>query len=114
MAEPTSSELADRERTLSEWWLKTATEEVRRTVPKSVQYGSYDLHLIGKVLGAVIGRKLTSAEAEELGVAFYALGKIARIMSAYRDGHSPQDDDWFDLGVYARMAQRIREVGTWG
>jgi hypothetical protein len=49
----------------------------------------------------------------ELGVAFYALGKMARIMGAYADGLAPSDDSWHDLAIYARMAQRVRHADGW-
>lgn len=99
---------------LARWWRLQAKDEIDRTVPKAIEYGSTDLVVIGHTLAAAMHREVTDAEAAELGIAFYAHGKMARIMAAITDGRWSSDDSWFDLGVYARMAQRVRKVGYWG
>jgi len=106
------------EEELTRWWEETARAEIKNTVPKSVEYGAYDLQLIGTVLADMIGWDETkTARTEsvhvELGCFFYALGKIARMQSAYRRSELPSDDTPFDAGVYLRMAQRARSHGGW-
>lgn len=96
------------EQELTEWWLAMAQYEVDRTVPKVVEYSSSDLVDIGR---GVLGDGYSVEEYTEAGIAFYALGKVSRIMGAIRERRRPSDDSWFDLGVYARMAQRTREFG---
>lgn len=49
----------------------------------------------------------------ELGIWFYLVGKMARWRSAVRRGERVSDDTLHDIGVYARMAQRVRETGRW-
>lgn len=101
---------------LAAWWRGEAEHEIHRTVPKAIEYGSGDLIDIGRQLAACISSfpaSASEADMAELGVAFYAYGKMARIMSAIQEGRKPSDDSWFDLGVYARMAQRIRQAGSW-
>lgn len=105
--------MSDEQRTfdaIAQWWRDQADAEIKATVPKAVEYSSTDLVDIGR---AVLGPGLTDQQYAEAGVAFYACGKIGRIMGAIREGREPSDDSWFDLGVYARMAQRIRHSGGW-
>lgn len=106
------------EQELADWWEERAQVEIGATVPKSVEYGAYDLELAGRVLADMIGwdedvTPRTEALHVELGVYFYLLGKVGRLTSAFRDSRLPSDDTWFDAGVYARMAQRARSHGGW-
>lgn len=110
MSDTTIDTRNSRAHELEGWWIAKAQEEIERTVPKAVEYSSSDLVDIGR---GVLGEGRTDEEYAEAGVAFYALGKVSRIMGAIREGRRPSDDSWFDLGVYARMAERIREFGSW-
>lgn len=101
------------ERELAEWWTQGAEDEVARTVPKAIEYGSTDLIDIGLMLARTMKRDIDQEEAAELGVFFYLIGKIARWQSAIERGERPSDDTLFDIGVYVRMAQRIRAAGGW-
>ena len=103
---------------LERWWLAMANEEIERTVPKVIEYGSTDLAEIGRQMASVSGlatpEGLTDeAYWSELGITFYACGKMARVMEAVREGRVASDDSWFDLGVYVRMVQRVRHSGAW-
>lgn len=95
---------------LAKWWRETAEEEISQTVEKAIEYSASDLVDIGRGL---LGGNRTDEEYTEAGIAFYALGKVSRIMGAIREGRRPSYDSWLDLGVYARMAQRTRETGGW-
>jgi hypothetical protein len=98
---------------LEGWWEQIARDEVMAVVPKAVEYSSTDLLDIGTSMARAMGREVTHAEAVELGISFYALGKMSRIMGAIQEGRQPSDDSWHDLGVYARMVQRVRQSGGW-
>jgi hypothetical protein len=98
---------------LEEWWTTQAQIEAEAVVLKAVDYSSYDLWDIGVSLARMAGRTVTEAEAVELGIAYYAQGKMARIMGALIEGRWPSEDSWADLGTYARMALRTREAGGW-
>lgn len=100
--------------TLRDWWMEVATQEVDRVVPKAVEYGSTDLVEIGRTLAFTMQRHdLSDAEHAELGVYFYLVGKMARWTDAVKEGRRVSDDTLHDIGVYVRMAQRIRAVGGW-
>lgn len=101
------------EDSLSRWWWAKAADEIERTVPKAIEYGSTDLIDIGLMLARTMGRTIDEEEAAELGVFFYLIGKVARWQSAIERGERPSDDTLFDIGVYVRMAQRIRDAGAW-
>lgn len=95
------------------WWTQTANAEGRAVAEKAVEYGAYDLELIGQLLremGVNTGNQVTDAE---LGCWFYLFGKVARATSAIRDGRRPSDDTVGDAGVYLKMIARIRETGGW-
>jgi hypothetical protein len=98
---------------LTEWWMGKAEEEVRRTVPKAVEYSSTDLRDIGRDLAECMGRTVTDQEAMELGISFYIRGKLSRWTGALISGRQVSEDTLFDLGVYVRMAQRVRDTGGW-
>ena len=104
----------DLEQELTAWWHDLATVEIDRTVPKAVEYGSGDLVEVGRTLARVAGRKVGSvADAAELGIFFYLVGKMARWADAVESGRRVSDDTLFDIGVYVRMAQRVRVSGGW-
>lgn len=101
-------------RALHDWWMEIASQEVERVAPKAVEYGSTDLVDIGKDLGRLIGwENITHEEAAELGIYFYEVGKMARWADAIRRRARVSDDTLHDIGVYVRMAQRVRAVGGW-
>ena len=104
----------DLEQELTAWWHDLATVEIDRTVPKVQEYGSGDLVEVGRTLARVAGRKVGSAaDAAELGIFFYLVGKMARWADAIESDRRVSDDTLFDIGVYVRMAQRVRASGGW-
>jgi len=106
----------DPEQELRTWWFTKASAEADQTVAKAIEYGSDDLVEIGRQMATVLhleGPYSTDAELAELGVYFYIIGKLARWTSAIRRGDRPSDDTLLDIGVYVRMAQRIRDAGGW-
>lgn len=104
---------SDAEAQLRSWWFDKAASEIDQTVPKAIEYGSTDLIDIGLMLARTMRRAVSEPEAAELGVFFYLIGKVARWQSAIERGERPSDDTLLDIGVYVRMAQRIREAGGW-
>lgn len=103
----------DPEQQLIDWWMGKAASECEQTVSKAIEYGATDLIDIGMMLGRTMRRDVDEEEAAELGVFFYLIGKIARWQSAIERGDRPSDDTLLDIGVYVRMAQRIRHSGGW-
>lgn len=106
-------ERADAALELGGWWKRVANREIDAVVPKAIEYGADDLVVIGQELALLMGRTVGDEEATELGIYFYELGKMARWRSAIREGRRVSDDTLHDIGVYIRMAQRNREVGSW-
>lgn len=109
-------EIRDAVQAVRNWWREDADTESAKLAPKAVEYGSYDLELIGKVLRDMIDsdhRVHPDLSNLELGIAFYELGKIARIVSGIFDGQVPSDDNWQDAAIYPRMVTYIREKGQW-
>jgi hypothetical protein len=98
---------------LANWWRSSAEAEIEQTVAKAIEYGSTDLIDIGLMLARTMQRAVSEDEAAELGVFFYLIGKIARWQSAIERGERPSKDTLLDIGVYVRMAQRIRSAGGW-
>lgn len=105
---------------LADWWLRLAVSDSVATMPKAMEYGgavtdgSADLRVMGYALAELAGMH-DAPEAVKLEMAcwFYALGKIARLISDYKAGRSGKSDTWMDLGVYTVMARRIQETGRW-
>ncbi len=106
---------------LHDWWIEHAEDEYGRTMPKADEYGggdeapAEDLVEIGRSLAKLMGDTVSRDDwwYIELGIMFYITGKVARWKAAVRAGKTVSDDTLFDLGVYAKMAQRNRQVGGW-
>ena len=98
---------------LANWWLEETKFELDSVLPKAVEYGSADLKVIGFALSQMIGEP-KGVTNDELGIAFYVLGKVARLIGGYADGRSPSSDTWHDIAIYTKMAQYARENGGWG
>lgn len=97
---------------VQEFWEDQTVQELAGLLPKVQDYGSFDLELIGDVMRrAGVNSDMSNVE---LGIAFYLVGKIARIASAITDGHAPSSDTYHDISVYARMALYARiHGGVW-
>lgn len=104
-------------RELTTWWYTQAQKEVGLVIDKAIEYGAADLKVMGKAMECLMEKKNEEVRPErvgiELAIGFYALGKVARLFGAYERGELPSDDCWADLGIYCRMAQRVRESGGW-
>ena len=98
---------------LASWWRGLAEAEIERTVPKAQEYGSTDLRDVGRTLAVVAGREVSDEEAVEIGIYFYLVGKLARWTDSVKRGDRPSDDTVADIAIYARMVQRVRDVGGW-
>lgn len=108
---------------LRDWWMAQAANEIDPMIAKMVEYGGLgratDLEEIGRGLehsGVKIDLLRGSpldARHQELGIYFYLLGKFARWTAAVAEGRPVSDDTLLDIGVYVRMAQRVRAVGGW-
>lgn len=101
-------------------WLSEHDEAVNNLLlSRAHEYGSGDLEIMAAAMdrmfpsGIVTDPGHRAIVAKEMVCAFYALGKIGRMWSAYEAGQVPSTDNWFDIEGYAKMAQKIRETGTW-
>lgn len=98
---------------LANWWLAKSKAEIAAMVPKAIRYGSSDLLLMGAAMQLLFPGLSDKVSGQELGVWFYVLGKVARLLGGYAQGELPDIDSWWDMKVYATMAQHIREFGGW-
>lgn len=96
---------------LADWWINTAKGEAAAVVPKAIEYGATDLQEIGRAMQ--LAGVNPGSNADELGIYFYIVGKMARWTDAIQNGRAVSDDTLYDIGVYIRMAQRVRTAGGW-
>lgn len=100
--------------TLQDWWTDTAAGDADKVVPKAAEYASGDLTEVGQAMARISGIELEDdAHAAELGIYFYALGKMARWTAAVEGGRRVSDDTLLDLTTYMMMSRRVRDVGGW-
>jgi hypothetical protein len=104
--------MSDRIENLTTWWAEQAGEEIAKMGPKAVEYGAYDLTLVGAIMQDTMGL-YRDVNLAELACWFYIFGKIGRVVGALRVGAAPSDDTILDIGIYSRMIQRIRQSGGW-
>lgn len=88
---------------LHNWWVQHATSEADGMIAKLDEYGTGDLHEIGVQLAKLNGRDVTEQQAYELGVMFYLIGKMQRVITAAHLERDASDDTWHDIAVYAKM-----------
>lgn len=98
-----------------ETWLREFAAKVEpETLRKAAEYGSSDLEIMGQAMLLLVPKEFRErALGLEMAIAFYALGKVARLFGAYERGDRPSADTWFDLHVYAKMGLKVRETGRW-
>lgn len=96
---------------LQRWWMDTAQEDFLEMAPKVGEYTSSDLVLMGQFMEHWLG--LPPGTGAEAACLWYALGKVARAVAAYKEGKLPSEDTLHDLTVYSMMARRIRQAGGW-
>lgn len=122
---PADQSVEDRVIDITAWWIGLAKEDAATTAPKAIEYGASDLDIMGKAMEGLfaavrrarglpaLDSSSLAAIGREMAVAFYALGKAARLFGAYERGELPGEDSWFDLTVYSMMARRIRATERW-
>lgn len=100
---------------LSDWWLDRAHQDIEGVVPKAVEYSAVDLIEYGRTLALIMDYKgeVTDEVATEIGIWGYLVGKVARWTGAIKEGRRVSDDTIHDIDIYAKMAQRNRDVGGW-
>lgn len=99
---------------LTQWWEQISEEEIARTIPKAVKYGAVSLEILGEALVKQLPPELRSKRvALQMAVWVYAQGKMARAWASLLRGEMPSHDDWFDMGVYAKMALYVEANGEW-
>lgn len=109
--------------TLMGWWVRKAQEEAETVVPKATEYGgnnrAADLTQIGRSMVELMAGAADFAdtgdegELQELACYFYLQGKMGRWHAALMEGRRVSDDTIYDIGIYIKMVQRIREAGGW-
>lgn len=117
--------LTDQQAELVRWWVRVALAESTTVAAKALEYGgggnAIDLYEIGRTMVLSSEPKWrdmatdepTNQQFAELGIYFYVVGKMARWTAAVMEGRTVSDDTLYDIGVYIRMAQRVRQVGGW-
>lgn len=101
---------------LTEWWIEKAKAETDMVVDKAIEYGATDLYEIGRKilqLQEPSPAARTPTQIILVGIYFYLEGKMARYADAIANDRVVSADTVLDIGVYARMAQRVLEVGAW-
>lgn len=93
--------------------MDTAHDEAAAVVAKAVEYGSNSMTELGHDIAKLAHREITDAQAIELACYFYIKGKMGRWSDAIVAGKDVSDDTLGDIGVYVRMAQRVRSNGGW-
>lgn len=109
-----------RHQELADWWRTVNDLMIETVVPKAIEYGATDLRDLGVQVLEMSGREPLTWESDdltryatEIGIAFYALGKLGRIVAAIKEKRTPSYDTWLDLAIYATMALRVHAKGSW-
>ncbi len=109
---------------LAQWWRRLGESDIARMAPKAHEYSAYDLVMIGRATGDMVGQTaligsdyddygFNDAAAAEIACWFYILGKVGRAIGAIKEGRLPSEDTAEDVRIYATMVARIKDVGAW-
>lgn len=94
------------------WWMAKAEADVEKLMPKLTEYGSHDLTIMGDSLAEWL--QVPREMGVELACCFYLLGKVGRMVSAYRRGERASEDTLQDAVAYASMCRYAQEHdGRW-
>lgn len=100
-------------------WLHGHDQDLNRLlVERADEYGSGDLEIMAAAMNRLLPENGLDPEARwvvarEMAIAFYLMGKVGRMFSAYERGQVPGTDSWRDVEGYAKIALKLRETGTW-
>lgn len=98
---------------LRAWWETNSDHDLESTIPKAIEYGSESMIEYGRTLARVAGRKVSEAEALEWAIFAYIVGKVGRWTAAVQRGEQVSEDTLKDIEIYAKMARKVRQTGTW-
>lgn len=110
---------AEQVRVLLQEWLQAHDAFLNELlIRRAAEYGSGDLEVMASAMELVAPQNGLDLEARrafcrEMSLAFYLLGKVGRMFSAYQHGRVPSTDQWRDAEAYAKMAQKVRDTGLW-
>lgn len=97
-----------------EWWMKTAESDFDLIAPRVAEYAAYDLDILGRITLEMLDLPADDlALRTEVACLWFAQAKIARALSAYKEGRTPSLDSLLDANAYLMMARRAREAGSW-
>lgn len=109
-----SDPLCDLIADLKEWWGQKSAEDAILIAQKYQEYGNHALLNTGYELASLMGRQnVSKAEAQELGIYFFMMGKMSRWKNAILNGERVSEDTVQDLTCYAMMARRVHEKDGW-
>lgn len=97
----------------ADWAAKWMAATAPAVEKKAVEYGSNSLARKGYRYASAQSRRVTEAEALELGASQYLVEKADRMEDALLRGLSPSDDTLADSIVYGLMILFIRQNGRW-
>ena len=98
---------------LMNWWTEVGYQDAQLVTQKYLEYGNTALLEVGQQLMDLLGWEGTKGDAQELGIWFFMVGKMARWKTSLKQRKSVSKDTLDDLAVYATMARRVREKGGW-
>ena len=101
---------------LHKWMAQHHAELQQMTGEKAAEYGSLDLSIMGAGIAKLwpgIGENAPPAAQLQAAIAFYLMGKVARVLSALAEGKPAPTDSWLDAEVYAMMGGYVQEHGRW-
>lgn len=94
------------------WWMEQAAIDLESVLKKLKLYGSLSFH--GHAYKRLMyDRMPPNVEGDEIAIAMYVAGKVARLIEGYSHGETPTDDTWDDIACYASMARWVRDHGRW-
>lgn len=99
---------------LEQWWMDTAQADLDLIAPRVSEYAAYDLDILGRITLEMVNLPSDDrARRTEVACLWFAQAKIARALSAYKEGRVPSDDTLADGTAYIMMSRRARAAGGW-
>jgi hypothetical protein len=97
---------------------ETFESDLIRAREKAMEYGSHDLEIMAVAMEGLLPEGQLDPQSRhavgiEMAIAFYLMGKAARMFGAFKKGTAPGNDSWRDGSIYSMMARYVRTNGRW-
>ena len=96
---------------LREWLHANAADAIPHILDRAASDGGAYLDIMANAIQLFL--QLDHHQAQQATAALYALGEASKVLSAIREGRSPDPRSWRELAAWAAVGERLCVTGKW-